>query len=877
MKKQRQFSSIFLVLFSMLIGSCGASHEPTTPQPGSDDNYYREENFIQSSKVVDATQLEIYEGPKYLTSMEGYHISVNDNPLFVYKTRVNHERIFSWNVPSTYAPVVMFDFEGQVHMSVSIDNMEIQSASLSPKVYGIATEVKDNTVTFDLNYSGNYVLTLNNDSTQVIHIFANPLEENPISKEDADKDDSITYIGPGVYKADAIPTKSNSTIYLAGGAYVYGQIRMEGLENVTIRGRGIISGEIYQRRSASEYTIPVEIRSSNNIHMEGITFLDPAGWTIALYKSKDVELNNIKIVSARQNSDGISVQSCENVMVKGGFVRSWDDSLVVKNVDRGSTKNVHFDGVVVWTDLAQSMEVGYETYGPTMDEITFENITVLHNFHKAAISLHNSDDANITNVTYKNITIEDGSMLGDNQNDGLNDFLIDFTITYNIEWTKSEGVRGTVDGITIDNIKIYSLKDSIVSRIQGESEESKIKNVQISNIEIAKNTVKDKKTLNILENSYVENVSYKNKETVLGAKIKLPYQLNLDSSKKDSVTIHPSVEQDGMLVPSFAYSQGELPYIGVPDKGEYEVTATHSKGNKTTTPVDDGSGDYTLDGYSKDAVVDENTSTTWRSKAWKDEENEFVALTIDFKKKTTVGVIRVLGARNNQFFYTYSIQVWGKKIKADGTVNDKYTRLSATKDYEMSPVNGNCIDINITMQEYQGLQLRMYRNDLASAPHYYEISEIQFYPPSLSYGKAIVDSTEHNDVYNVEKLVDGDPTGTSYYESKSLPATIVIDLGDVYSVNTIVLSLPPALTWDARNEEIEIFGSDSNVSYSKDTTFTSLVAKKTYLFDPKTGNRNIIEITATQVRYIKLVITSNDARGGYNAQLSEVSVYGETI
>lgn len=563
MGKQRQFSSIFFVLFSMLIGSCGTSHEPTTPQPGSDDNYYREENFIQSSKVVDATQLEIYEGPKYLTSMEGYHISVNDNPLFVYQTRVNHERIFSWNVPSTYAPVVMFDFEGQVHMSVAIDNLEIQSASLSPKVYGVATEVKDNTVTFDLNYSGNYVLTLNNDSTQVIHIFANPLEENPISKEDADKDDSITYIGPGVYKADAIPTKSNSTIYLAGGAYVYGQIRMEGLENVTIRGRGIISGEIYQRRSASEYTIPVEIRSSNNIHMEGITFLDPAGWTIALYKSKDVELNNIKIVSARQNSDGISVQSCENVLVKGGFVRSWDDSLVVKNVDRGSTKNVHFDGVVVWTDLAQSMEVGYETYGPTMDEITFENITVLHNFHKAAISLHNSDDANITNVTYKNITIEDGSMLGDNQNDGLNDFLVDFTIAYNIEWTKSEGVRGTVDGITIDNIKIYSLKDSIVSRIQGESEESKIKNVQISNIEIAKNTVKDKKALNILENSYVENVTYKNTEAVLGAKIELPYQLNLDNSKKDTVTIHPSVEQDGMLVPTFAYSQGELPYIGV--------------------------------------------------------------------------------------------------------------------------------------------------------------------------------------------------------------------------------------------------------------------------------------------------------------------------
>lgn len=877
MKKQRKIFSIISILFLTLLGSCGKGNQPTSSSQGGKDNYYNEDNFINSSRVIESSKVVLYEGPKYLSSMEGYHVAVNDNPLFVYSTRVNHERIFSWNVPSTYAPVVIFDFEGLVHMSVSIDNKAIETASLSPKVYGTAVEVKNNQVTFDLKYSGNYVLTLNDDPTQVIHIFANPIEENPITENDAKKDDSIIYIGPGVYKADAIPTKSNSTIYLAGGSYVYGQIRMEGLENVTIRGRGIISGEIYQRRSASEYTIPIEIRSSQHIRMEGITFLDPAGWTIALYKSKDVELDNIKIVSARQNSDGISVQSCEDVMVKGGFVRSWDDSLVVKNVDRGSTKNIHFDGVVVWTDLAQSMEVGYETYGPTMDEITFENITILHNFHKAAISLHNSDDANITNVTYKNITIEDGSMLGDNQNDGLNDFFIDFTIAYNIEWTKSEGVRGTVDGITIDNIKIYALKDSIVSRIQGESEESKIKNVQISNIEIASNTIKDKKSLNILENTYVENVTYKNTEKVIGAKIALPYQLNLPSSSATATILNESVEQDGMLVPSFAYSQGELPYIGIPAKGDYEVQATHSKGNKTTTPADDGSGDYTLDGYHKDAVVDENLDSVWRSKSWKNEENEFVALTIDFKKKTTVGVIRILGNRQNQFFYTYSIQVWGKKIKSDGSVNDKYTRLSATKDYEMSPANGNCIDINITTQEYQGLQLRMYRNEQASAPKYYEISEIQFYPPSLSYGKAIVDSTEHNDVYNVEKLVDGDPTGTSYYESKSLPATIVIDLGDVYNVNTIVLSLPPALTWDARNEEIEIFGSDSNLAYSKDTAFTSLVAKKTYLFDPTTGNRNIIEITGTQVRFIKLVITSNDARGGYNAQLSEVSVYGETI
>lgn len=874
MKISKRISLPFII-GGLILSGLTSCNTDTSQNSSNNNNYYQEENFIPSSKVVNESKVVTYEGPKYLKSKEGYSIKVNDKPLFVYETRVNHGRKFSWETPFTTAPVVLFDFEGQVHMEIKIEGMTITSAKVTPLIYGINANVKDNVVSFDLSYSGNYVVELNDDSSTAIHIFANPLEENPITAEDAKKDDSIIYIGPGVYKADAIPTKSHSTIYLAGGAYVYGQIRMEGLEDVTIRGRGIISGEIYQRRSASEYTIPVEIRTSENVKMEGITFLDPAGWTIALYKSKNIELDNIKIISARQNSDGISVQSCENVLVNGGFVRSWDDSLVVKNVDRGSTKNVHFNGVTVWTDLAQSMEVGYETYGPTMDDIVFENITVLHNFHKAAISMHNSDDANITNVTYKNVTIEDASMLGDNQTDGENDFLMDFTIAYNIEWTKSEGNRGTIDGVTIDNIKVYQMKDTIVSRMLGESDTSKIKNVSISNIEIGGKTIKDKKDLSIFENSYVENITYKQIEKVLGAKFALPYRLDLKSNKVNIET-KENITQEGMLVPEFAYSKGELPYIGVPSKGSYEVSATHSSGNKTTTPVDDGSGDFTASNSNATWSVDGNQNTYWKSGNFKNQDNEFAGLTIDFDQPMNIGVIRVLGNRENEFFYTYTIQVWGKKVKSDGTINDKYTRLSSSKDYEMSPVNGNCIDINITTQKYKGIQLRLYRGLSESAPTNYEISEIEFYPPSLTFGKAIVDSTEHNDVYNVEKLIDGDATGTSYYESKSMPAIVVIDLGDLYWVNTFVLSLPPALTWDARNEEIEILGSASTTNYSKDKTeFTTLVQKTKYLFDPTTGNRNIVTIDATQVRFLKLVISSNDSKGGYNAQLSEFSVYGE--
>ena len=207
-------------------------------------------------------------------------------------------------------------------------------------------------------------------------------------------------------------------------------------------------------------------------------------------------------------------------------------------------------------------------------------------------------------------------------------------------------------------------------------------------------------------------------------------------------------------------------------------------------------------------------------------------------------------------------------------MNENYTRLSGTKEYEMSPGSGNAIDVNITTQGYIGLQLRFYRLDSATAAPYYEISEIQFFPPSLVFGKSIVYSSEHNDVYNVEKLIDGDATGTSYYESKGFPAEIVIDLGDLYDVNTFVFSLPPSLLWSARTQEIEILGSATNSAYNSNIEFKAIVEKSKYLFDPTTGNRNIVTTDMVKVRYIKLVITSNDVKGGYSAQLSEFSVYG---
>lgn len=524
------------------------------------------------------------------------------------------------------------------------------------------------------------------------------------------------------------------------------------------------------------------------------------------------------------------------------------------------------------------MEVGYETNGATMNNITFKNITVIHNFHKAAMSIHNCDDAHITNVKYSNITIEDGQMLGDVREDAENDFLIDMTIAYNIDWTQSGGIRGSIDGVTFENIKVYKLLDTIVSRINGESNDSSIKNVTIKGIEIEGKQMTSKQDLGILENQYVSNVSVSQLSEITGAIKTLPYKLDLTTDEVNK-TNHENVIQEGMLIPDFAVAKGDLPYIGENSKIETTNKATHGVGNKTTTPADDGTTDnYSLANHNPELATDGDTSTYWASADWTNQDNEFAALTMDFGSELhTIGVVRILGNMDNDFYYNYSLQVWGRKVNSNGETSDKYIRIQSLKDYQMSPSSGNCIDINIITQKYAGIQLRLYKSDNVSAPKRYEISEVMFFPPSLSFGKAIVDSTTHNDVYNVEKIVDGEATGTSYYESKELPAYIVIDLGDVYNVTTFVLCLPPSLLWDARTQEIEILGSNSTSAYDKNTTqFTTIVEKTPYLFDPLTGNRNIVRLNSSvSVRYIKLVISSNDIKGGYNAQLSEFSVYGE--
>ena len=875
MKALQKLITLSLVPALFSLAGC-KDKKPTEKQ---DKPIVEGENIVTPENAVDENTLNLFPGPSIMETSDLASVKVNGQDVFVYETRVNHRRSFTFDYSTDLAPVCIFDFSGVVHVDVTIPGVtEITSAKLSPLDYGIKTEINNNTISFDLSNPTDYILEYNNDPTKAIHFFTSLPEEDPITKEEAAADSNIMYFGPGVYKVDSLPIKSGMTLYLAGGSYLYGQALAGDLENVTIRGRGIFDGAIYDRRAASEKLIPIELQRCNNVKIEGVTILDPAGWAIAMIDSTNVTIENTRIISARANGDGISLQSCHDVNVKGGFVRSWDDSLVVKNINRGTTENITFDGVSVWTDLAQSMEVGYETNGPTMKNINFKNITVIHNFHKAAMSIHNCDDAEVDTVNFENITIEDGAMLGDVQDDGLNDFLIDMTIAYNPEWTKSEGRRGKVRNVSFKNIKVDSLSDSILCRMIGESNDSSIDTVTIENLNIEGKRIDSEEKLKLTKNEFAKNINFKSNDEVAGAMLTLKYKNNSTLSSKTNTNKTEQVQQEGIIVPEVVQQLDNLAYIGEKNiPGETTVQVTHGKGSTSKDPYDDGTGSYAKNEVSQ--VIDGDRATTLEFKDYTGETNEFIALTLTFPEITRVGVLRLLGDYNNQLFSRYNISVYGRKLKSDGvTENQNFIRVLSAADYQLSPSKGNYFDINFTPDGFFALQLRFFRKDGIGYSQKVKIGEIEFYQPSLTYGKSIVYSTEHNDVYNVERIVDGNSDGTSYYESKSLPAEIVIDLGQVYTLNSMVMFLPGGMAWTARTQNIELLTSDSINDFNSDSTkFTQAVEAKDYVFDPASGNMNKVDVSSKNIkaRFIKIVINTNSASGNYGGQLSEFNAYGK--
>lgn len=74
------------------------------------------------------------------------------------------------------------------------------------------------------------------------------------------------------------------------------------------------------------------VSNSNNVTVSGVTFLNSPYWTTHFYKCKKVKILDVKIITGKPapSTDGVDIDACEDVLVKGCSIKIDDDGVVLK-------------------------------------------------------------------------------------------------------------------------------------------------------------------------------------------------------------------------------------------------------------------------------------------------------------------------------------------------------------------------------------------------------------------------------------------------------------------------------------------------------------------------------------------------------------------
>ena len=503
--------------------------ESTTYEKDSEGFYILEEDYFSYSD--DSTDLKTKNEvviPPTIDGVDKYsqlRMFIGDRQVPVYNVKTNISQTWSAEASSrqnnSYAT---FGLKGKVTIKLQASFNFMNNVTIRPSNRQVPFTIDSNrrVLSFTISDIGQYTIEMRSGRT--LHLFV----EDPsiMSNETA----NVMYFEPGIHKRgtdsrigsnNVINLSSNQKVYLAPGAFVFAKFSANSASNIEISGPGYIDGSIFERdANKGSVLVPIDFNYCSNITLKDFACIDPAGWTFNMYFCNGLTIDNIKIISSRSNGDGISLQSCQNANVTNSFLRTWDDSLVVKNYPKwsdrnveGTTRNISFSNCLIWTDLAQSMEIGYETVGEVMEDITFDNITVLHNYHKAVISIHNANNANVKNVHFTNITIEDGSV---GKGDGWN-YLVDIRNLFNSTWSTNHKITtlGSIDGVNISNVLVLngSIDPAIVVKGTKENRDGFLKDEHItSNVTINDFFLYDrvitKDNCNYQTNQYTSNIQF---------------------------------------------------------------------------------------------------------------------------------------------------------------------------------------------------------------------------------------------------------------------------------------------------------------------------------------------------------------------------------
>ena len=457
-----------------------------------------------------------------------YEVFVNGKRLPVHQARVSAAPINQvW--PGYQRPISQTEIASFAHWDMPAKALvrvvcakPFVSVRVRPLSLDITPLAKDGVIEFTLDNPK--PVTVECDGRHgALHLFPNPPERHGASETD----ENTRMFGPGVHHPGKMTLKSGETIYIAEGAIVYGCVEAKHQKNIRILGRGVLDGSKVERFGAPGL---ISLYKCEDVLIDGIILRDPSSWTVIPANCKRVVIDNVKLIGLwRYNADGIDVVNSEDVIIRNSFLRTFDDSIVLKGLkgwggdatdspeSTGALRHVRSEGCVIWCDWGRALELGAETCADTFDDIVFSDIDIIFTTH-IALDVQHGDRAKISDVAFEDIRVEmDGYNPPPMLQTAPYEFyahtgeaflpILFYTGIARTMWSKDE-ICGSVNGVTVKNLSVVTDRHTPESVIFGADADHAVKGVTFENITVNGGKVSNAGDMNLKIGDHVSGVKF---------------------------------------------------------------------------------------------------------------------------------------------------------------------------------------------------------------------------------------------------------------------------------------------------------------------------------------------------------------------------------
>ncbi len=371
-------------------------------------------------------------------------------------------------------------------MEVVVQYADYRSYEVLPVSAGVRSTSNGSEVRFVVDtFPTKLSVEFDGSYSKSVQLFLYPYDSTDVTKLESD----VIYFAAGEYTVSGeMHLGNNQTLYLEEGAVLHTRLSTENAKNVAIMGRGVIDTFPFEVE-----TNMISFENCENVTLKDFTLVGPRKWMINLRQSDRVLVSAMNILGTAMNSDGVDIVGCQDVTVENSYLRNNDDCIAVKSYGR-DVKNIRIIGNVFFNDkYGNAMEIGYETQADSISDILFEDNDVIHILGGSVFSIHLGDRANVSNVTYRNIRVEE-----------CYGKLVEFFIKETQYTQDSE--RGSVSNVTFENISVTSETFGRVI-LNGYDDEHSISGVTFTNI-THKGNVIDSSAVTFEINQYVNSVTW---------------------------------------------------------------------------------------------------------------------------------------------------------------------------------------------------------------------------------------------------------------------------------------------------------------------------------------------------------------------------------